>query len=259
MIYSYGITLLILCPLLFLAAFIDSVAGGGGLISLPAYVFVGLPIHSAYGTNKFPNSMGTAVAAVNYLRNGAVDFAAAIPGGIGAILGALIGTRLALSLSPRILQICLIVILPLVGVFIFTSSRFKGSSAEKIPAFRLKILLSFLIGLVCGAYDGFFGPGAGMFMTLALSGILHLDLIKAAGTTKIINLSSNLASMFTWLVNGKIIFPIAIPCTFCAMAGGFLGSRMAIKIGKRFIRLVLAFVAMLLFAKILYDLLITGI
>ena len=274
MLYSYEITLLILCPLIFLASFIDSIAGGGGLISLPAYVFAGLPIHTAYGTNKFPASLGTMAAMGNYLRGGCVDLQAAIPGSIGAIAGSWIGTRLALFLSPRALQICLIVILPLVGIFILSgrglSRRSKANqdgstsagrresnqvSLQNKMSLKLKLLLSFAIGLVFGCYDGFFGPGAGMFMTIALSGLVHLELIKAVGTTKALNFSSNIASMFTWLFSGKILFPIAIPCAVCSVAGGYLGSRMAMKIGKKLIHLVLALVAMLLFIRILFDVL----
>jgi uncharacterized membrane protein YfcA len=254
MIYPYSVTLFILCPLIFLAGFIDSIAGGGGLISLPAYIFVGLPIHSAYGTNKLPNSMGTATAMVNYFRSKSIDFSAAVPGGIGALLGSWIGTRLALSLSPRVLQICLMVILPLVGVFIFTRRGVENAAPKEPLPSKLKYFLSFAIGLACGCYDGFFGPGAGMFMTLALVGLVRLELIKAVGTTKVINFASNFASVITWFVNGKIIFPIAIPCIACSMAGGFLGSRLAVKIGTKLIRLVLALVAAMLFIKILFDL-----
>jgi uncharacterized membrane protein YfcA len=254
MLYSYGLSLLILCPLVFLAAFVDSIAGGGGLISLPAYIFAGLPIHVAAGTNKFSSSLGTLAAVGNYLRSGSVDVAAAISGGLCAVLGAGIGTRLALSLPPKVLQVCLLVFLPLAGVFIL-SGRGLGNPLEKPPiSLRSRLILSGLIGLVLGCYDGFFGPGTGMFMTLALCGLVRLELIKGVGTTKIINFSSNIASMLTWLVNGKVLFPIAIPCTICSVAGGFLGSRMAIKVGRKFIRPVLALVAVLLFSKIIFDL-----
>ena len=254
MAYSYEITLLILCPLIFLAAFIDSIAGGGGLISLPAYIFAGLPIHTAAGTNKFSSTVGGAAAVANYLRGGCVDFTSAVPGIIGALLGSWIGTRLALSLSPKVLQICLMVILPLVGILILSGRGVEKSRPLNPPGFKFKIILSALIGLILGSYDGFFGPGTGMFMTLALSGLVRLELIKAVGTTKVLNFSSNVASMVTWLINGKVLFPIAIPCMICSAAGGFLGSRMAIKTGRKFIRVILALVALLLFVKILYEL-----
>ena len=254
MTYTYGITLLILCPLIFLASFIDSIAGGGGLIALPAYIFAGLPIHTAYGTNKFSGTTGTATAVVNYVRAGCVDWGAAMAGCIGALPGSWIGTRLALSLSPRALQVCLMILLPLVGVFIFTGRGIKDPGTPGPRSARFRLIISALTGLVFGCYDGFFGPGAGMFMTLALSGLARLELIKSVGTTKLINFSSNIASMLTWLINGKIFFPVALPCMICSAAGSFLGSRMAIKIGRKFVRPVLALVAILLFVKILLDL-----
>jgi len=254
MAYPYEITLLILCPLVFLAAFIDSIAEGGGLISLPAYIFVGLPIHTAAGTNKFSSSIGTATALVNYIRSGSVDFYAAIPGALGALLGSWIGTRLALSLSPRVLQITLMVILPMAGIFIFLNRDRKNTASKISIEKKFKIILSAAIGFVLGCYDGFFGPGAGMFMTLALSGLVRLELIKAVGTTKVINFSSNIASMVTWLINGKVLFPLAIPCMIFSVTGNYLGSRLAIKIGKKLIRLILALVAVLLFIKIVWDL-----
>jgi len=254
MLYSYPVTLLILCPLIFLAAFIDSIAGGGGLISLPAYIFAGLPIHTAYGTNKLPASMGLLTAMTNYLRGGYVDFSAAIPGASGALIGSIIGTKLALSLSPRALQICLMVILPVVAFFILSGRGTENRILKTPPSFRLKLILSFFIGLVFGCYDGFFGPGAGMFMTIALTSLVRIDLIKSAGTARVINFSSNFTSMITWFINGKILFPIAIPCIVCSISGAYLGSRMAMKFGKKIIRTVLVIVALLLFIKILSDL-----
>jgi uncharacterized membrane protein YfcA len=257
MLYSYSVTLLILCPLIFLAAFIDSIAGGGGLISLPAYLFAGIPIHNASGTNKFSSSVGTSVAVTNYIRGGYVDFHAAIPGSLGAFLGAWIGTRLALSMSPRVLQMSLMVILPLVGIFIFFRRSKENPEPKKPLAARYKLIFCSLIGLVFGCYDGFFGPGAGMFMTIALTSIVRLELTKSVGTAKVINFSSNFVSMVTWFINGKILFPVALPCTVCSVAGGYLGSRMAMKSGNKIIRPILALVAILLFAKILFDLIMS--
>ena len=256
MLYSYEVTLLILCPLIFLAAFIDSIAGGGGLISLPAYIFAGIPIHTASGTNKFSSSMGTSIAVANYIRGNCVDFPSAIFGSLFAFLGSWIGTMLALSLSPRVLQICVMIILPLVGVFVFFRRNKESHQERAHLSNKFKLIFSSSIGLFFGCYDGFFGPGTGMFMTLALSAIVRLELTKATGTAKVLNFSSNIASMFTWLLNGKVFFPIAVPCAICSMMGGYLGSRMAMKSGKKIIRPVLAFVATLLFVKILLDLIV---
>jgi uncharacterized membrane protein YfcA len=253
---SYEITLLILCPLVFLAGFVDSIAGGGGLISIPAYIFAGVPIHNAYGTNKAAMCLGTGVSVVNYFRGKKVHYRAALAGVLGALPGSALGTMLAASLSPRALQICLMIILPGSAIFlIFHHSGFGLEKPEPPPA--KTFILSLCIGFAIGAYDGFFGPGTGMFITLALAGLVHLELVKAAGTTRVINFASNLASMVTWFFAGKILFALAIPCMICTMAGNFLGSRLAIKIGAKFIRPVILVVAALLFIRVLTDL--TGI
>jgi uncharacterized membrane protein YfcA len=251
--YSYGITLLILCPMVFLAGFVDSIAGGGGLISLPAYIFAGVPIHIAYGTNKFAMCFGTGVSVVNYFRARCIHYRAALAGVLGALPGSWLGTMLAISLSPQVLQICLAVILPLVALFVFFRRASMDRGGEELPHLQT-FVLSFFIGLVLGAYDGFFGPGTGMFLTLALAGLVRLNLVKAAGTTKAINFASNLASMITWLINGSILFSIALPCMASAIAGNFIGSKLAIKIGGKFIKPVILIVAALLFVRVISDL-----
>ena len=143
MTYSYGITLLIVCPLVFLAGFVDSIAGGGGLISLPAYIFAGLPVHTAYGTNKFAMCFGTGVSVINYSRSRRVHFSAALAGVVGALPGSWLGTQLALSLSPRALQICLMIILPLVAVFVLSGKGIARESSEAELPRKQTLLLYF--------------------------------------------------------------------------------------------------------------------
>jgi uncharacterized membrane protein YfcA len=252
--YSYGITLLILCPMVFLAGFVDSIAGGGGLISLPAFIFAGVPIHTAYGTNKFSSCFGTGVSVVNYFRARCIHYRAALAGVLGALPGSWLGTRLAIFLSPQVLQICLAVILPLVAVFMFFRRSSMDGGGEELPPFRT-FVFSFFIGFVIGSYDGFFGPGTGMFLTLALAGLVRLDLVKAAGTTRAVNFASNLASMITWLINGSVLFSLALPCMASAIAGNFIGSKLAIRIGGKFIKPVILIVAALLFIRVISDLL----
>jgi uncharacterized membrane protein YfcA len=252
MTYSYPITLLIVCPLIFLAGFVDSIAGGGGLISLPAYIFAGLPVHTALGTAKFTSCIGTGVSAVNYTWNRRVHFPAAVAGVLGALPGSWLGTQLALSLSPRVLQIFLMIMLPLVAVFVLTNRMDKENVAER--PLKPLLLISFITGLVIGAYDGFFGPGTGTFLTLILAGVVHLELVKAAGTTKVINFLSNVVSLVVWLISGKVFFPLALPCAACSVLGNFLGSRLAIKNGRKIIRPIILIVVIMLFIKIIDEL-----
>ena len=254
MAYPYHITLLIVCPLVFLAAFVDSVAGGGGLISLPSYLLAGIPIKLAYGSNKFAMTFAATTASINYIRGGYVVPRAAIAGALAALPGAWLGTSLTVHLSERALHIALMILLPLAAAFVMFNRRFgEEKSAREALSPARTIVFSALIGLVVGAYDGFFGPGAGTFYMLLLAGFVRLDFVAAAGTAKVLNLASGLASAATFFSEGSILFPVALPAMASAIAGSFIGSRLAIKIGVKFIRAVLVIVVVLLFVKIAYD------
>ncbi len=251
--FSYEVTLAIVCPLIFLAGFVDSIAGGGGLISIPAYLFAGLPIHNAYGTNKFSSCTGTIVAAINYFKNGKINIRVASFGALAALPGSYLGTTLALYLSATILQLSLLIILPIVAIFTLTHRTF-GRATNIVPLSHNKIIIySLITGFIIGAYDGFFGPGTGMFLILVFAGLMHIDLVEGSGTAKVVNLASNLASVITYIIGGKVMFSLAIPAALCAIAGNFLGSRLAIKIGASFVRPVIAIVAISLCIKIIFD------
>jgi len=147
----------------------------------------------------------------------------------------------------------MMVILPLAAIFVLTNRGMKGETREERPVKQL-LLICFFTGLIIGAYDGFFGPGTGMFITLVLTGLAHLELVKAAGTTRVINFSSNIASLAVWLVNGKILFALALPCMACSVAGNFIGSRLAVKNGRKIIRPIIIIVAVLLLIRVISDL-----
>lgn len=254
MTYSLGITLLIICPLIFLACLIDSIAGGGGIIALPAYMAAGLPVHTAYGTNKFVMAFGTSSASINYLRSGCVRLDLAPVGILGSIAGALIGTKLALIMSAHALELCLIIILPVVAVLMFFNRGFGNAPEQDIKiSWKIAVPLSFLIAFILGIYDGFFGPGCGMFLILAFVYFEKLDMVHATGTTKVINWASNLSSAVAYAMAGKIEYKIAVPCILCAVAGNLAGSQIAIKKGSKFIKPVLAIVALMLLVKIVIQ------
>jgi uncharacterized membrane protein YfcA len=258
--HSYGLTLAIVCPLIFLAGFIDSIAGGGGLISVPAFFFTGIDPLAAFGCNKWTMSLGTATAVVNYGRKKKIVLSVALAGILGALPGSWLGTELQSLVPKSVFPVILMVALPLLVVFMLVNERkslHKGqlaSPVERAPLKeRQKCLMGFLVGLIVGWYDGFFGPGAGMFYTLAMANLVRLDLVKAAGTTKAVNLASGVSSGITALVKGNVIFPLIIPAMACAVLGNFIGSRLAIKIGAKFIRPVILLVIVLLFVKIIAD------
>lgn len=241
---------LIVCPLVFLAGLIDSIAGGGGLISLPAYLIAGVPPHIALGTNKISSSMGTVVSAAKLAKNGFVDRRTAVPGGLCAVAGAIVGATISLYVEDTVITHMMIVILPVVAFYVLRS-RTLGES-EKTGTLTGGRLIGAVcgIGLVMGIYDGFYGPGTGTFLLLLLTGLAHLDTRRAAGTTKVMNLSSNLAALATFLINGKVYYSLGLVSGLFCIAGHYIGSSLVVRGGRRVVRPMILVVLCILFGKL---------
>ena len=241
---------LIVCPLVFLAGLIDSIAGGGGLISLPAYLIAGVPPHIALGTNKTSSSMGTVVSAAKLAKNGFVDRRTAVPGGLCAVAGAIVGATISLYVEDTVIPHMMIVILPVVAFYVLRS-RTLGES-EKTGTLTGGRLIGAVcgIGLVMGIYDGFYGPGTGTFLLLLLTGLAHLDTRRAAGTTKVMNLSSNLAALATFLINGKVYYSLGLVSGLFCIAGHYIGSSLVVRGGRRVVRPMILVVLCILFGKL---------
>lgn len=249
--------LLILLPLLFLTGFVDSVAGGGGLISIPAYLFIGLPIHLASGTNKVVNGIGTSVAAWRYFRSGNIRLRSAVWAAIGSLAGAFAGAKLALFLPDRILHSCMLVALPVVAVVLAVKKDFgkTGAGTEIDLTTTRARLLSLVIGLVIGAYDGMIGPGTGTFLTMAFTLVLGMDLLTSSGCAKVANLASNIASAIVWIRGGQVLWPLVLPAVIFAVAGNLAGTRYAIRGGSQKVRGMIFVVLGMLFVKMIWELL----
>lgn len=249
-------TFLIVCPLVFLAGFVDSIAGGGGLISLPAYLIAGLPTHLALGTNKTAMSVGTLTSAIKYFRAGKIDIKVGAVSAAGSLLGAAIGSSLALMIADNMLQKIMLGVLPLVAVFLLVKKDFgtKAEGVEPMSTVRFAVTVS-LIGLVIGCYDGLIGPGTGTFLILAFTGFFGFDLVKSSGCAKVTNLASNIASLIVFMLNGKVLIALAIPAAACAAAGNYLGTRLAISGGNKYVRYMIFGVIGLLFVTLLIKIL----
>ena len=249
------VMLLIICPLTFLAGFIDSIAGGGGLISLPSYLLIGLPSHAALGTNKLSSSFGTLVATIRYAKNRQILYKSAIPAALAAFAGSWLGALLALSFEEKFLRIILVVILPAIVIFFLANKKFGNETRAAVLSDTRIIVLSVLTGLVIGTYDGFFGPGAGTFLILAFTGIIGFDLTTASGNAKVVNLASNISALATFIFSGSVIYAIGIPAAVSGILGNWIGSGLAVKGGAKVIKPVFVCAAGLLFVKVLSDLL----
>lgn len=246
---------IIVCPLVFLAGFIDSVAGGGGIISIPAYFVAGLPTRLALGTNKLVAFCGTSLSAYNYLRKGKSDLKVGAISAVGSIIGSAIGTSLALIIPESILKTALMIIIPIIAIFLAVKKNF-GASEGELDFSPVKIACAaFIIGICIGCYDGLIGPGTGTFLIMAFSGILKMDLLKASGCAKISNLASNLASLIIYAINGEVYFLLAIPAAAFCMLGNVLGTKFAIRGGSKNVRKVMFVVLALLIVKTVMDML----
>ena len=227
---------MIVLPFIFLAGFIDAIAGGGGLISLPAYWSAGIPPHMALGTNKFSSCCGTVFSTARYFRAKMIDVPIAIISAVMALLGSWLGASTALKLSAEFLNYLLIFLIPLITILTFVRKELGNFDNSHLLKIGYRLALGGVAGLVIGFYDGFFGPGTGTFLILIYSAILHYDFVRANGNTKVVNLASNVAALITFAQAGQIWYPIAIPAAVCGIAGNLLGSKMVVLRGNKLIR-----------------------
>ena len=248
--------LIVVLPLIFLGGFVDSVAGGGGLITLPAYLMAGIPAHLAMGTNKVVNGTGTALASFKYFRGGKVLLRPAIVSGIGALLGAATGTKIALLINEDILKIMMLVALPCAAILLMFKKDFgkenDAPAREYTP--QQELTRAALIGLGLGCYDGLIGPGTGTFMLLAFTAAAKLPVREANGEVKCANLASNVAALVTFAANGAVWWGLGLVASVFAIAGSYVGSGLVVKNGAKVVRPIMLVVLALLFVKVLYDL-----
>lgn len=243
---------LIVCPLVFLGGFVDSIAGGGGLISLPAYMIAGLPAHTAIGTNKLSSAMGTTLTTYKFWKQGFIELKLAGLCAVLALAGSSCGANLALLVSDRVFKLLLLFILPLTAFYVFRSKRLDTAGQEpRSPAvtFAIAGACAFVIGI----YDGFYGPGTGTFLLLLLTGLARMELNAAAGITKVINLSTNVAALVTYLVNGKVYFTLGLIAGLFGIAGNWIGARSFTKNGSRIVKPLIGIVLAIFFARIIWE------
>lgn len=248
---------LIVCPLIGIAGYIDSIAGGGGLISLPAYLISGLPVHTCIATNKLSSCMGTAVATAKYARSGFIDWHLGVFCAAASLAGAALGANAALLISDGLFRILMLIILPLTALYVFKKKDLFSSEDQKTLPFAKAAVLSSVIALALGMYDGFYGPGTGTFLILLLTRFAHMDLQRANGITKVINLSSNVASLAVYLLNAQVLLPLGLCAGAFSILGNYLGSRSFTNKGAAIARPVILLVLCIFFARTVLEM--TGI
>jgi len=254
---NYLTQLAIICPLVFIGGFIDSIAGGGGLISLPAYLIAGFPPHVAAGTNKMAAAIGLAAASRNYMKAGQIDIPLCLRIIAGALVGAVVGARIALSIDDRIFKLIIVLAIPVACVIMLLSRRsvaaMLDSSAEPERTSSWYIRAA-VIGVGVGLYDGLIGPGTGTLMILLITGLLSVGLVRASASAKLCNCVSTSTSCLMFLLEGKVLFAVAIPAVIACILGNYFGSKYAIRGGAKYIKPMIVIVVAMLFIKLVYDL-----
>lgn len=248
------VTFLIVCPLVGLAGFVDAIGGGGGLISLPAYMLAGVPAHNAIATNKLSSTCGTALATGRFIKNGLVNFILAIPAVISAIIGSFIGANLSMRISERILSIVLLVILPIVAFVVLNKKIFKDNGSEKIELNKKTVITTIISALVIGMYDGFYGPGTGTFLIIAFTIAANMGMKVANAQAKVINLTTNITSLIVFLLSGKVVIILGVVAAVCNMIGGYIGAGLVMKNSSKIIRPIVILVLIILAINVITKL-----
>ena len=213
--------------------FIDSIAGGGGLITIPALLLAGLPAPMALGTNKFQSSFGSITSSYNYIKNGKANLKKAIPGIIFTFIGAGTGSTLVQLTDPGILETLIPYLLMIVLLYLLFSP--KAGEIERHKRLDEKVFYM-IFGLLIGFYDGYFGPGTGSFWVFLIIILLGYEMVKATAYTKIMNFTSNITSLMFFLIGGKVMFMPGLAMAAGEIIGAKLGSGLVIKKGVKLIK-----------------------
>ena len=245
----------LVCVGVFLASFMDAIAGGGGIISVPTYLmaFHGLPTPFALGTNKLSAGIGTFFSTGRFIKEGYVNWKLALPSIAFALLGSMGGTWLQHRTPEVILKYLLLAVLPVVAIITLRTRKWPDEPGE--IAFGKQAAIVWGASLIIGAYDGYYGPGTGTFLMIVFVRLAKLDTRTAAGGTKVVNLSSNLGSLFTAAMSGYVFWGVGLISAAASMLGHWMGAGLAIKNGSKIVRPTVVIVLILLTVKVVTELL----
>ncbi len=238
----------------FAAGTVDAIAGGGGLITLPALLAAGLPVPLALGTNKGQSTFGSLSALINFWRLGAIDRSRVLLSFGFAFVGSLGGAWLVAHKVPRHLLRPMVLVLLVLVALVLTFRRDVARPTESLPPEASPKLRAGLIAYIIGAYDGLFGPGTGTFVILSYVTWLREPMARASANAKVVNFASNLAALAIFTLHGDVRWRVALPMAAAQFLGGAFGARLAVKRGDRFVRWVVLAVVLCLVVKIAVDL-----
>ena len=253
-IFEYdAMTLAVVALFMGLAGFVDAIAGGGGLVSLPGMFIVGLPSHLALATNKFGAMCGTGYTAYRYYKLGYINIRRSLIYAVMVMMGASLGTTVVLMISDYYLKVALLVILPATAFFLLRKKSLDNvETCTKVNT--RAVLLCMLCTFCIGIYDGMYGPGSGTFLIIAYVCVVKLSIRRANGTCKFVNFISDVASFVIFAINGQFVLALALTASVANVAGNYLGARFFEKHGAMATRPIMLFVVLLFMIKIISEL-----
>ena len=246
---------LLICVGVFLGSFMDAIAGGGGIITVPTYLiaFSRLPAYYALGTNKLSSGIGTVFSTARFIKNGLVDWKLFTPAVALALAGSVAGTWLQHHTPDVVLKYLLLFVLPVVA-FVTLRNRSWPDQSEEME-FRVRAAIVWTASFFIGGYDGYYGPGTGTFLMIIFVRFAKLDTRHAAGGVKVINLASNFGSLFTALQAGYVLVGVGLISAVASILGHYLGAGLAIKNGSKIVKPTVILVLLLLMVKVGSELL----
>ena len=244
-------TFFVLVPAAFSAGVVDSIAGGGGLVTLPALLALGLPPQIALATNKGQATFGAIASAASFWHRDGIDRDRVPFAFIAGALGSFTGARVLLAMKPEPLKPLVLALLVFAAVLVALPPRIRPR-AHSLTHPRVVLVT---VSAILGAYDGFFGPGVGSMLIVAFATLFNDSLVRASGNAKVVNLASNLAALALFSWRGSVLWEIALPMAAANAAGAFVGSHLAIRRGDRFVRVVVLSVVGAVAVKLTYEIL----
>lgn len=244
----------ILCVVAFAAGFVDAVVGGGGLLQIPAAMILlpGVPVATVIGTTKIPSFCGTSLAAFQYSRQVELNYKHLVLMAAIASVASFSGSRVLTLVSNDFMKPLLLVVLVAVAIYTYSKKNF-GEHTEQEHSEAMHLFFIVLISVFLGFYDGFIGPGTGSFLILTFITLLGFDFLRASATAKFVNLATNTGSIVLFMSSGRILYHVALPMAACNALGGFLGARLAILRGNKFIRIFFLTLVVVMIVRFGYD------
>ena len=244
--------LIFLCFAGFAAAFVDSIAGGGGLISVPAFLMAGLSPHFTLGTNKFSATTASLTSSIKFALSGKVNFKLMNYLAPFTLVGAALGVKTVLIVDQKSLYSLVLILVLFVGIYSLFSKTIGMENKFK-ELNRHNLFLGILLAFSLGFYDGFFGPGTGSFLIFGIIHIFGFDFVNASGNAKFLNFVSNITSLVLFAINGNVLYSYGIPVAIFMIFGARLGTRFALTKGSKLIKPIFVVMSLGVACKMLYN------